>query len=135
MLALAGCGGGHTDTNDYRGEVRSVQERYFADLERFATEATDVIGLDDTAAAKALQQYAAIATRLAAEVAAVKPPEQAADEARGLIAAYRGLASSATGLRTALGAADPQRVEEARTGFNRAQADLVAAIDALNAAA
>ena len=66
-LALAACGSGD-DANDYRQAIRDVQQRYFADLERYAADATDNIGVDTDAAARALEQYAATATKVASRV-------------------------------------------------------------------
>jgi hypothetical protein len=132
-LALAACGGGDDQANDYRQEIREVQQRYFADLERYAADATDQIGVDSEAASRALEQYAATATKLADAIDRLEAPEDAQAPGDRLVASYRALAASSNELRTALASGDAAAVDEAVAGFNSGQADLAAAVEDLNA--
>ncbi len=131
-VVLAGCGSGD-DANDYRQEIRDVQERYFADLERYAADATDNIGVDTEAASRAREQSAATASKVADEIDRLEAPDNARQPGEQLVAAYRALARSSDELRTALASADAEAVDEAVAGFNGAQADLAAAVEDLNA--
>jgi hypothetical protein len=132
VLVLAACGSGD-DANDYRQSIRDVQQRYFADLERYAADATDNIGVDTEAASRALEQYAATASKVADEIDRLEAPEEAQQPGDQLVAAYRALARSSDELRTALASADAEAVDEAVAGFNSAQSALSAAVEDLNA--
>jgi hypothetical protein len=134
LAVVATACGGDSDANSYRGDVRDVQERYFADLERFATDATEKIAVDQPGASRALQQYSAAANKLAEEIESVDAPADQQKLGERVVKAYRDLAASSERLRIALSTSDVQTVDEAREGFNRGQAELVDAVDELNAA-
>ena len=129
---LAACGS--SETNDYRGDVKEVQEKYFPDLQKYSTDATTNMNSNPTAAATALDQLSATAQKLSDEIKAIEAPDDKQQLADQLVGAYSTLATAATDLKSALARETPdlEAVNAAIEGFNKAQQDESAAVDAFN---
>src|SRR5689334_3504607 len=120
MLGLiAACGS--SETNDYRGDVKEVQEKYFPDLQKYSTDATTSMSSDPAAAGTALDQLSSTAQKLSDEIKAIDPPDDKQELADQLVGAYSTLATAATDLKTALATNDIEAVNKAIEGFNDAQ--------------
>src|SRR3954469_2155070 len=72
LLALAGCG---SATNDYRGKVADVQQKYEQQMTDLTTQGTTDINADPAAAAATFTQLATVVSQFAEDVDAIKPPE------------------------------------------------------------
>ncbi len=131
VLVAAGCG---SDTNDYRGDVSKVQEKYFEQLNTLAADVTASANSDPAAAATALTGLTETATKLADEVAAIEPPEDQQELADQLVGSYRALASASTELKDALAAEDVGGIQSAMEALVAANEQQTAAVEALNAA-
>jgi hypothetical protein len=132
LVVLAGCGS--SETNDYRGDVKEVQEKYFPDLQKYSTDATSNMNTDPAAASAALDQLSATAKKMSDEIKAIDAPDDKQQLADQLVGAYSTLSSAATDLKTAL-ASDPpdlEAVNAAIEGFNKASQDESTAVNAFN---
>jgi outer membrane lipoprotein-sorting protein len=133
IVVAAGCGS--SETNDYRGEVKTVQEKYFPDLQKYSTDATAKVAANDTTGASAaLDQLGATATKLSAEIAKIKAPSDKQDLANQLVGAYKTLSTASAELKTAISSGDVTAVNKAIADFNKAEQDESAAVDAFNKA-
>jgi hypothetical protein len=131
VLVAAGCG---SETNDYRGEVSKVQEKYFEQLNTLATEVSATAASDPAAAGTALTSLAETATKLADEVAAIDPPDDKQQLADKLVGSYRSLAAASTELKDALAAQDIEGIQSAMESLTAANAEQTAAVEEFNAA-
>jgi hypothetical protein len=131
VLVAAGCG---SETNDYRGDVSKVQEKYFEQMNALASDVSANASSDPAAAGAALTTLAETATKLADEVAAIEPPEDKQQLADQLVGSYRALASASTELKDALASNDIEGIQSAMEALNAANADQTAAVEAFNAA-
>jgi hypothetical protein len=130
-IAVTACG---SETNDYRKDVSSIQEKYVEQLQQQATTASQNIQSDPTAAAASLDQLAATSNKMADEIAAVDPPDDKQQLADQLVGAYRQLGTSALELKQAVATNDLAKLSEAAQGFNDAQMAEASAIEAFNKA-
>jgi len=130
-IAVTACG---SETNDYRKDVSSIQEKYVEQLQQQATTASQSIQSDPTAAAASLDQLAATSNKMADEIAAVDPPDDKQALADQLVGAYRQLGTSALELKQAVATNDLAKLSEAAEGFNDAQLAEASAIEAFNKA-
>jgi hypothetical protein len=131
VLLAAGCG---SATNDYRGKVADVQQRYEQQMTELTTRATTDIATNPTAASASFTELAAVVGQFAADVAAIKPPAGKQQLASQLVGAYRTLAQASLDLKAALAASDQAGLQKAIGEFNQATAQESAAVDAFNAA-
>jgi hypothetical protein len=130
-LIAAGCG---SATNDYRGKVADVQQRYEQQMTELTTEATADIATNPSAASVTFTELAAVVRQFAQDVAAIKPPDDRQQLANQLVGAYRTLAQASLDLKVALAASDQAALQKAIGEFNAATAQESAAVDAFNAA-
>ncbi len=130
-LTAAACG---SATNDYRGKVADVQQKYAAQMTDLTTKVTTDISTNPASASASLTQLATVVNSFAADVAAVKPPADKQPLADQLVGAYRTLAKASLDLKAALDTKDQAALTRAVEEFNKATADESAAIDAFNAA-
>ena len=130
-LLAAGCG---SATNDYRGKVADVQQRYEQQMTELTTRATTDIATNPTAASLTFTELAAVISQFAEDVAVIKPPTGKQQLASQLVGAYRTLAQASLDLKAALANSDQAAVQRAIGEFNRATAQERAAVDAFNAA-
>ena len=130
-LIAAGCG---SATNDYRGKVADVQQRYEQQMTELTTRATTDITTNPTAASATFTELAAVVSQFATDVAAIEPPDGKQQLAQQLVGAYRTLAQASLDLKVALAASDQVGLQKAIGEFNRATAAESAAVDAFNAA-
>jgi hypothetical protein len=130
-LLAAACG---SATNDYRGKVADVQQRYEQQMTELTTRATTDIATNPTAASLTFTELAAVVSQFAEDVANIKPPTDKQQLAQQLVGAYRTLAQASLDLKAALAAGDEAAVRKAIGEFNRATAQESAAVDAFNAA-
>jgi hypothetical protein len=130
-LTAVACG---SATNDYRGKVADVQQKYSAQMTDLTTKVTTDIGTNPASASASLTQLATVVNSFAADVAAVKPPADKQALADQLVGAYRTLAKASLDLKTALDTKDQAALIKAIEEFNKATAEESAAIDAFNAA-
>src|SRR5688572_22008660 len=86
LVVLAGCGS--SETNDYRGDVKEVQEKYFPDLQKYSTDATSNMNTDPAAASAALDQLSATAKKMSDEIKAIDAPDDKQQLADQLVGAY-----------------------------------------------
>jgi hypothetical protein len=130
-IAVTACG---SEANDYRGEVKEVQDKYLADLEKYRTAVQTSVATDPASAVAQLDQLAATMTKFADEVEAIEPPDDQKEQAAQLVGAYRASAAAATQLKEAASTGDIPAIQEAIEAFNKAQQQESDAINALNAA-
>ena len=130
-LIAAGCG---SATNDYRGKVADVQQRYEQQMTELTTKATMDIATNPTAASVTFTELAAVVGQFAQDVAAITPPGDRQQLANQLVGAYRTLAQASLDLKVALAAGDQAALQKAIGEFNQATAQESAAVDAFNAA-
>jgi hypothetical protein len=130
-IAVTACG---SEANDYRGEVKKVQDKYLTDLEKYRTSVQTAVATDPATAGAQLDQLSATMTKFADEVAAIEPPDDQKEEAAQLVGAYRASADAASQLKEAAATGDAAALQAAITAFNEAQKQETAAITALNAA-
>ena len=130
-LTVIACG---SATNDYRGKVADVQQKYSAQLTDLTTKVTTDINANPAAASAALTQLAAVVNQFAGDIADVTPPADKQPLADQLVGAYRTLAKASLDLKAALDNNDPAAMTKALEEFNQATAAESAAIDAFNAA-
>lgn len=130
-LTAAACG---SATNDYRGKVADVQQKYSAQLTDLTTKVTTDINANPAAASASLTQLAAVVNQFAGDIADVTPPADKQPLADQLVGAYRTLAKASLDLKAALDNNDPAAMTKALEEFNQATAAESAAIDAFNAA-
>ena len=130
-IAVTACG---SEANDYRGDVKKVQDKYLADLEKYRTSVQTAVATDPASASAQLDQLSATMTKFADEVEAIKPPDDQKEQAAQLVGAYRASADAATQLKEAAATGDVGAIQAAIEAFNKAQQQETAAITALNAA-
>ena len=130
-IAVTACG---SEANDYRGDVKKVQDKYLADLEKYRTSVQTAVATDPASASAQLDQLSATMTKFADEVAAIEPPDDQKEEAAQLVGAYRASADAATQLKEAAATGDGGAIQAAIEAFNMAQQQESEAINALNAA-
>jgi hypothetical protein len=130
-LLVAACG---SETNDYRGEVLKIQNKYQQQMTDLTTKVSTEISADPTTAGAVLTELATVVNQFADEVAAVKPPSDKQALADQLVGAYRTLAEAALNLKAAVETSDVTKLQEALGQFNEATVAESAAIDAFNAA-
>jgi hypothetical protein len=128
-IAVTACG---SEANDYRGEVKEVQDKYLADLEKYRTAVQTSVATDPASAVAQLDQLSATMTKFADEVEAIKPPDDQKEQAAQLVGAYRASAAAATQLKEAASTGDIPAIQEAIEAFNKAQQQESDAITALN---
>jgi hypothetical protein len=131
LLVLAGCG---SATNDYRGKVADVQQKYERQMTDLTTQGTTDITTDPAAASATFTQLATVVSQFAEDVAAIKPPDDRKQLADQLVGAYRTLAQASLDLKVALTTKDQARLQKAVKEFNDATQQESAAVDAFNAA-
>ncbi len=129
-LLIAACG---SATNDYRGEVLEVQNKYQQQMTDLTAKVTTDISGNPATAGAALTELATVVNQFADEVAAVKPPTDKQALADQLVGAYRTLAQAALDLNTAVETSDITQLQAALAKFNEATVAESAAIDAFNA--
>lgn len=130
-IAVTACG---SEANDYRGDVKKVQDKYLADLEKYRTAVQTSVATDPASAVAQLDQLSATMTKFADEVEAIEPPDDQQQQAAQLVGAYRASAAAATQLKDAASTGDLPAIQEAIEAFNKAQQQESDAITALNAA-
>ncbi len=131
LLVVTACGS--SATNDYRGQVASVQKKYEQQLTDLTTKATTDLAGDQAAAQKDLADLAAAVNAFADEVAAIQPPSDKQALADQLVQAYRTLAKAATDLKTAVAHQDQAALKTALGEFTAATSAESTAVDAFNA--
>jgi hypothetical protein len=131
LLVVAGCG---SATNDYRGKVADVQQKYEQQMTDLTTQGTTDIGSDPVAASATFTQLATVVSQFAEDVSAIKPPSDRKQLADQLVGAYRTLAQASLDLKVALTTKDQARLQKAVAEFNDATRQESAAVDAFNAA-
>jgi hypothetical protein len=130
-LTAVACG---SATNDYRGKVAKVQQKYETQLTDLTTQVTTDISANPTAASASLTRLATVVNQFAEDVADVKPPADKEPLADQLVGAYRTLAKASLDLKAALDTSDTAALNKAIEEFNQATAAESAAVDAFNAA-
>jgi hypothetical protein len=131
LLVVTGCG---SATNDYRGKVADVQQKYEQQMTDLTTQGTTDIGSDPVAASATFTQLATVVSQFAEDVSAIKPPSDRKQLADQLVGAYRTLAQASLDLKVALTTKDQARLQKAVAEFNDATRQESAAVDAFNAA-
>jgi hypothetical protein len=130
-LVAAGCG---SATNDYRGKVADVQQKYEQRMTDLTTKGTTDLTTNPAAATATFTELATVVSQFAEDVAAIKPPNDKQQLANQLVGAYRTLAQASLDLKAALANHDQAALQKAVSEFNQATAQESAAVDAFNAA-
>lgn len=130
-IAVTACG---SEANDYRGDVKKVQDKYLADLEKTRTAVQTSVATDPAAAVAQLDQLSVTMTKFADEIEAIEPPDDQKEQAAQLVSAYRATATASTELKDAAQKGDAAGIQAAIESFNAAQQQESDAINALNAA-
>jgi hypothetical protein len=131
-LITAGCGS--SATNDYRGQVKSIQQKYDGRLQTLTGRVSAELGTNSKAASADLGQLAATVTSFADAVAVVKAPTDKQVLAAKLVGAYRLLAKASLDLKSAVDANSPSQLPAVMNEFNGAVTQESSTVDALNAA-
>lgn len=132
LLAVAGCGGDKTESNNkYVDQVNAVQQRFVDSVSKLNT-----AGTTPTEISAALDQLEAAVSKTAADIRAIDPPGDAKASHERLVSSLEDYAAALGSAGKELGSKDPAKQAKAGQAViaatTKAQSSFDAAINEIN---